>query len=446
MSKTILIVDDEQTLAQIIEQILRKEGYSAHCVYRGKDAVDYVKQSATELVLLDVHLPDMNGLEVLKEIKKSQKSINVIMMSGEGTISVAVQAMQFGAYDFIEKPFEAAGLKIKVAHVFERQDLERQVIDLKRELGEKYKLKSLLGESPVMKKIFSDIEIAAKSNANVLVMGESGTGKELIARAIHFNSARKENRFVAVDCGAIPGTLLESELYGHEKGAFTGAISTKIGKFEQAHGGTLFLDEIGDMPLDQQVKLLRVLQEREIQRIGGGQPIPIDIRLVCATNRDLKTLIKENKFREDLFFRIHVFPVMLPPLRERREDIPVLLAYFLKKFAYEKPPLKIDGAALQKLTEYDWPGNVRELENFAERMSLIKGENSILQEEDVKDLGAMPQGTEKSVSPQTMEDAEKGMLESALKRTKGNISKASELLQISRDTFYRKLKKYNIPQ
>ena len=324
---------------------------------------------------------------------------------------------------------------------------------LRKELGEKYKFKSMIGKSTEMKKVFDAIDLAAKSDLSVLIEGESGTGKELVARAIHFNGLQKQGSFVAVNCAAIPENLLESELFGHEKGSFTGALARRVGKFEQAQGGTLFLDEIGDLPPSLQVKLLRVLQEREIERVGGNQSIPIQVRFMVATNRDLKQLVNEQKFREDLYFRVNVFPIRIPSLRERKEDIPELLKYFIQKNQGKKPPVRVDPQALQGIMDYSWPGNIRELENFVERLLLVKKDRQVIMPEDIHSLldpqkKEPPAAREEVLSLQdrgkVMGDAEKAIFENALKETGGNVSKASKMVRVSRDTFYRKMKKYSL--
>lgn len=448
MKQTVLVVDDEQQLQQLICRTLEKEQFAVHGVDSGLDAVEYIKKYQPSLVLLDIYLPDLDGLHVLKEIKKVQPDICVIMMSGKADIKIAVDSIRLGAYDFLEKPFELDAMLLKVKRVFEKIQLEHEVVQLRQELGEKYKFKSIIGKSSEMKKVFEMIELASKSNINVLITGESGTGKELIARAIHFNGLQKEGPFVAVDCGAIPENLLESELYGHEKGSFTGAIAQKMGKFEQAQNGTIFLDEIGDLPLEQQVKLLRVLQEREIQRVGGNQPIPINARFVSATNRNLETLIKENKFREDLYFRIHVLPIELPPLRNRVDDIPLLLMYFIKKCAHSSSPkIEFDKEALERLIHYEWPGNIRQLENFVERIMLLKNENGMITTEDIGSLNLKNvRGEEKAGMDglQTWKEAEKTIIENTLKQSSWNISKTAKLLHISRDTLYRKMRNFSL--
>ncbi len=451
MNKEILIVDDDKKINELIDFRLKQQGYSTYSVFQGADAIEYVKKCKPVLVMLDIRLPDISGVEVLKELQKTNPEAHVIMISAHADVKVAVDCMKFGAYDFIEKPLAFPELDTKVRHIFKQFRLTEEVSMLKKELGEKYKYKSIIGNSSAMEKVLHCINVAEKSEINVLIEGESGTGKELVARAIHFNGVRKEGSFIAFNCGAIPENLLESELFGHEKGAFTGAIQQKIGKFEQAQGGTIFLDEIADLSAPLQVKLLRVLQEREIERVGGTKPIPIDVRFITATNKDLKKLVSEGKFREDLYFRINVFPVRIPALRERKEDIPELIQYFIKKQnSKRKHHVKFDNNALKKLMEYQWPGNIRELENFIERMLLIKGDAEVITEADVDSLEVM--GNEnlmQSVSSwndrdKVIGDAERILFEKAIKESGGNISKASKLLRISRDTFYRKMKKYSI--
>lgn len=449
MKKIVLIVDDDQKIAKLIDFHLKQRGYATYSVYRGYDAIAYVQKESPVLVMLDIRLPDISGVEVLKTIHKTNPQTHVIMISAHADVKVAVECMKLGAYDFIEKPLAFAGLDTKVKHVFQQFLLQEELSMLKRELGEKYKYKSMLGKSSAMKKVFHAIELAEKSDVNVFIEGESGTGKELAARAIHFNGPRKDKPFVAVNCGAIPEHLLESELFGHEKGSFTGAVARKIGKFEQAQGGTVFLDEIGDLSQTLQVKLLRILQEREVERVGSEQSIPIDVRFITATNSDLNEMVRSGRFREDLYFRINVFPIRIPPLRERKEDIPELLHYFINKYHQNRRQhMQIESGALRKLMDYPWPGNVRELENAVERLMLIKdtGENITEGDIDFLELWKHEVTPKEEVSWQDrdklMGDTEKVLLEKALQESSGNISKASKMLQISRDTFYRKMKRY----
>lgn len=451
MNKTILIVDDDKKIAHLLEYRLKKQGHATQVVYGGQEALDSVKRDEPVLVLLDIRLPDISGVEVLKELRKTCPRLPVLLISAHADVKMAVECMKLGAYDFIEKPLAFPELDAKVKHVLDKFRLEEEVSYLKRELGEKYKFKSLVGKSPAMKKVFQCIETAAKSDVNVLIEGESGTGKELVARAIHFNGPRKEHPFVAVNCGAIPENLLESELFGHEKGAFTGAVARKVGKFEQAKNGSIFLDEIGDLSNALQVKLLRVLQEREIERVGGNELLPISARFIVATHQDLKELVNTQKFREDLYFRINVFPVSIPPLRERKEDIPELLRFFLSKQRGRGRSLKMDPAALKSLMDYDWPGNIRELENCIERLMLMKGEGEVITVQDIEtlELGkGLQRGTGDSFARderhKAVNDAERSLLENALREAGGNVSKASQLLHMSRDTFYRKMKRYSV--
>ncbi len=454
MNKTILVVDDDPKIAKLIEFRLQKQGHAVQIASSAREALDHVRAHHPLLVMLDIRLPDKNGVDVLKEILKINPEAHVIMISAHADVTIAVDCMKFGAYDFIEKPLAFPELDAKVKHLFKQFALEEEVSQLRQELGEKYKLKSIVGKSAAMQKIMSSIEVAAKSDANVFIEGESGTGKELVARAVHFNGLRKNGPFVAINCAAIPETLLESELFGHEKGSFTGALTRRIGKFEQAEGGTLFLDEIGDLSASIQVKLLRVLQEREIERIGGGVSIPIHVRFIMATNKDLKRMVQDEKFREDLYFRINVFPIDVPPLRERKDDIPELLKYFIQRYSRNKKSnVTIEPEALKAFMNYSWPGNIRELENFVERWMLVRKEGAALTRADADLLIERKNSSDPDLSQdpltwksknQVVESTEKALLENALRQSGGNVSKASLLLNISRDTFYRKMKKYSL--
>ncbi|OGW70126.1 MAG: hypothetical protein A2036_04135 [Omnitrophica bacterium GWA2_50_21] len=450
MNKTVLVVDDDKRIANLISIRLKKEGYSPVSVFDGRGALEWIERQPAGLVMLDIRLPDMSGVEVLREALKKRPGTCVIMISAHSDVKMAVECIKIGAFDFLEKPFEFAAFDAKVKHVFRQMSLEEEVSTLKTELGDSYKDKSLIGKSDSMLKVFQLMDLAAKSDVNVLIHGESGTGKELVSRAIHLNSLQSQGPFVAVNCGAIPENLIESELFGHEKGAFTGAVSRKIGKFEQAQGGTIFLDEIGDLPLALQVKLLRVLQEREVERVGGGQPVPVQIRFVTATNQDLKAMVSDGKFREDLYYRINVFPIRIPPLRERKADIPELFLHFVKKNRNGKPSLKTDEKALRCLCDYDWPGNVRELENFVARLMLLVEDKNIVTEKDIYAMAAFgDDASKKDPVPlndraSVMGEAERKLLEKALQEAGGNVTKASKALQMSRDSFYRKMKKYQM--
>jgi DNA-binding NtrC family response regulator len=427
----------------MVKMVLERKGYQPHCVATAAEGLNFLQLRKIPLVLLDVNLPDRSGRDVLKDIKGLYPSTQVIMVSAEGSVRIAVESLRNGAYDFIEKPFEVEEFEMRVQHFFEKCSLEEKVAVLEHQLGERYKFKSIVGGSSAMQKTLSATEMAAQSSINVLITGESGTGKELIARAIHINSERKDQPFVAVNCSAIPENLIESELFGYEKGAFTGANNRKIGKFEAVAGGTLFLDEIGELPIEMQVKLLRVLQEREIERLGGNEIIPVNGRFVFATNRNLKEMIKEEKFREDLYYRINVLPIEILPLRERREDIPHLLKYFFERFNAGKGAVEIAPDAMGELVAYDWPGNVRELENFVERTLLVKRNDPVIVKKDVESLYELSPRAQKEMIPK-FEELEKNVLLETLKKASGNVARAATLLNISRDTVYRKIKKHSI--
>ena len=454
MKKNILIADDDDAISELIAGHLEEKGYAAHAVFDGKSAINWVRSHVPALVMLDVRLPDIDGMEVLREIFKIKPDTYVLMISGQADVPMAVECLKVGARDFIEKSREFSVFTEKIDGILKQIASEDDTA--KKELGAAYKHKSFIGSSEAMKKVFQEIDLAAKSDVNVLIQGESGTGKELVARAIHSQSTAKQGAFIAVNCAAIPENLLESELFGHEKGAFTGAVAQKIGKFEQAHGGTIFLDEIGDLTVNLQVKLLRVLQEREIERVGGTQQIPVQVRLLTATHRDLRRMVEEKQFREDLYYRINVFPIKVPPLRNHKEDIPELFAYFVKAKSRRKgnAVIKMDEAALRKIMDYDWPGNIREFENFIERALLFLGDRKLMTAKDVSGLDGQMQkeSAPPAAAPEpdanarvtALNQTEKAILEKALEDAGGNVSKAAELVQMSRDSFYRKMKKYAI--
>ncbi len=369
MKARILIVDDEASLLEFLHLLFEEEGYSVCPAGSVKQARQRITEDNFDLVLCDILMPDGNGLELLREIKEVSPSTAVIMMTAYTSTKSAIEAMKLGAYNYLSKPFDVEELKVVAQQALEKTGLEAENVYLRRELEQRYQFSNIIGRSPKMQEIFSLIERVAKTHSTVLVGGESGTGKELIARAIHFSGPRANDRFLSINCGALPENLLESELFGHEKGAFTGAVREKKGLFQEAHQGTLFLDEIGEMSPSMQVKLLRVLQEKKIRRVGGNEEEAIDVRIIAATNRDLEERIAEGNFREDLFYRINVIPIRLPPLRQRREDIPLLAEFFIDKYSRELglATRPISMAALQVLEGYDWPGNVRELENTVER-------------------------------------------------------------------------------
>ncbi|MDP1759566.1 MAG: sigma-54 dependent transcriptional regulator, partial [Thermodesulfovibrionales bacterium] len=382
MSKpVILIVDDEEGIRESLSGILEDEGYDILTAGSGEEAVRILREASPDLIFLDIWLTGMDGIKTLQEIKAMKPDVQVIMISGHGSIELAVKATQTGAYDFLEKPLSLERVLLVSKRAIEKRTLERENIALKENLTRKWKL---VGESQKIRDLREQMEMAARSNSRVLIFGESGTGKEVAARLLHEKSPRAGKSFVEVNCAAIPQELIESELFGHEKGSFTGAFEKKNGKFELADGGTLFLDEIGDMSLQTQAKVLRVIETQEFQRVGGNKNINVDIRIIAATNKDLREEVKKSSFREDLFFRLNVIPLFIPPLRERKEDIPLLVEYFLDSLAseYGKPPRKILPEALKYLHSYGWPGNVRELKNVIERLVIMTPSNII----DAKNL------------------------------------------------------------
>lgn len=373
-SGTILVADDEPNIRRVLEAVFTKEGYTVLTAENGKKALDIVSvEPNIDVLLSDLIMPDMNGVELLEAVREINPAMSVLMITAHGTIKSAVDAMRLGAFDYITKPFEMDEIKVVVKHALERRNLINENQDLRQQLKTRYKFDNIVGSSSCMQEVFKMVERAADSRASVLIRGESGTGKELIARALHYNSSRAARPFVPVVCIALSEQLLESELFGHEKGSFTGAVGQKAGRFEMAHKGTLFLDEIGDIPGNVQMKLLRVLQEREFERVGGLKTIKVDVRVVTATNQDLEKAVKEGTFREDLFYRLQVVQINLPPLRERKEDIPALVEHFIGKYAKDNgSSIKYAGPeALDMMTRYNWPGNVRQLENTIERAVVL---------------------------------------------------------------------------
>lgn len=370
---SILIVDDEPNIRRVLEVMLKKEGYDVHLAENGKKAVDIASNTTIDLLISDLIMPDMTGVEVLKIIKELQPHCTAIMITAYGTIKTTVEAMRLGAYNYITKPFDMDEMHTIIQHALSNRILEQENYELREQLKTTYRYDNIVGGSGKMQELFKLIERAADSRATVLISGESGTGKELIARALHFNSPRANKPFIAVSCAALTETLLESEMFGHEKNAFTGATAQKAGRFELAHQGTLFLDEVGEIPPTIQVKLLRVLQEREFERVGGTKPLHVDVRLIAATNRDLEIDVKNRTFREDLYYRLQVVQLHVPPLRERKEDIPALVDHFLVKYNRENGR-RIKGCspeAMEQLMSYNYPGNVRELENAIERAVVL---------------------------------------------------------------------------
>lgn len=407
MAPTVLIVDDEPNYLVVLEELLSDEGYTVLTANNARVGLDLAMNNDVEVVVTDMKMPDIDGMVFLENLHRLKPDLPIVMMTAYGTIEKAVEAMKKGAFDYICKPFENDEFKMVVARAVEHFRLVCRNRELEEAIKNRYSFQNIIGKSPAMQKVFYTIEKVAPSRSTVLITGESGTGKELIAKAIHYHSPRKGKPFVSVNCGALPETLLESELFGHERGAFTGALQQRKGRFELAHEGTLFLDEISEMPLHLQVKLLRVLQEMEFERVGGTQTVRVDVRIIAASNRDLKKEVEAGMFRSDLFYRLNVVNIHLPPLRERREDIPLLVTHFLEKYSKEtgySEPLKVDRDAMQCLMEYNWPGNVRELENVIERAILLSSSNVIT----LADLSLeVRQGGSEKLSSESEEGKEK---------------------------------------
>ncbi|NWF84603.1 MAG: sigma-54-dependent Fis family transcriptional regulator [Bryobacteraceae bacterium] len=447
MKPRILIVEDEEKLRRVLELHLESAGYEVDAVANAEEGLK--RADAASLILTDLRLPSMDGMAFLESIRRSNPTTPVVVMTAFGTVELAVEAMKKGAADFLPKPFSLDHLNAVVRKALEVLSLRNENIRLKEELGKRYHFDSIVGAGPKMQEILGAIARVAPTRTTVLLCGESGVGKDLIARTLHHHSPRATQPFVKINCTAIPENLMESELFGFEKGAFTGAVAAKPGKFEQADGGTVFLDEIGDVPLAIQVKLLRVLQEREFERLGSNKTRKIDVRVIAATNVDLRRALEEGNFREDLYYRLNVFPMTIPPLRERREDIPDLAQRFLERFARESGSRAraISASAMEKLVAYDWPGNVRELENAIER-SLIYVQGETIQPEDIRldyaprrGGAALPNGSPGSFLPEgvTLEEHERQLIREALKRAGGNKSQAARLLGLTRNALRYRL-------
>ena len=452
MRKTkIMVVDDEHLIRWSLEQNLKKQGYEVCTAGTGEDALRLAREEQPDLVLLDYHLPGINGLEVLQRLKEIDEDVLVIMVTAQGGLETAVNTMRHGAYDYINKPFNLDEMAIVIRKALETSDLRREVVQLRSE-HKKQGPPKILGTSKHMKNVLEMMAKVAKSDAStVLVQGESGTGKELVAKWIHYESARAEKPFVAINCAAVPSTLLESELFGHEKGAFTDAKTSKKGLFELADGGTVFLDEIGDMEVGMQAKLLRFLEDRTFRRIGGAKVIPVDVRIISATNKDLLKAIEEKVFRNDLYYRLQVIPIFLPALRERKEDIIVLVNHFMETFAREfnKPIKGISSMAEKLLVEYNWPGNIRELKNVIERAIILGNDENLLLEnlplEIVAKASSMsvPMTTFK-LPPEgiDIEEVERELIKQSLEITDWNQSKAAKKLNLGIDAFRYRMKKF----
>ncbi|MFI5303194.1 MAG: sigma-54-dependent transcriptional regulator [Nitrospiria bacterium] len=451
----ILIVDDEKSMREFLSIVLSKEGYSVVTASDGEEAIQQVEKDIFDLVITDIKMPKLTGLDVLKSVKDVSPDTIVLMVTAFATTETAIEAMKQGAYNYLIKPFKIDEVKLIIRNALEKQSLRKENNQLRHSLNELVSPRNIIGKSEALSKILDLIDKISDSASNILITGESGTGKELVARAIHERSVRKDKAFVTINCSALPENLLESELFGHMKGSFTGAVMNKQGLFEIADGGTLFLDEIGDTSLSIQVKLLRVLQEREFRRVGGTKDIKVDVRIVAATNKDLVKAVAENSFREDLYYRLDVIPVYLPPLRERRDDIPLLSDYFLKKFnkLLNKNLVGIDPEAMNILMEQEWKGNVRELENMLERVVSLTSNSKIMKEDIL--ASARPMALNDSIRmreiPETgvdlekyIEEIEREILIKALEKTRWVKTEAAKLLNLNFRSFRYRLDKYQI--
>ncbi len=454
--KLIFIVDDEESVAKLLELwVTEKWKYKSRVFSSGEQCLEALDEGP-EVVLLDLMLPGIGGTETLKDIRKREPDLPVFILSAQAKIDVAIETLKVGASDYFSKPIDFPRLEIAIKNALQISELSKEVERLRETVSQRVHFENIVAQSGEMHDVFSLVGKVKDNEIPVLVLGESGTGKELVAKAIHYNGKRKNGPFIVVNCASIPRDLLESELFGHEKGSFTGAVQRRLGRFEQAGGGTVFLDEIGELDLSLQAKLLRVIQSKEFERVGGNETIKTDARVVSATNKDLKEEVKHKRFREDLYFRLSAFPIMLPPLRQRKSDILLLAEFFLKQFSKElaKPNLKFSRKALNLLYEYPWPGNVRELENAIQR-AIVMVDNQEITERELPlsvQTFASPAAGDKAASPFALEDdvivpfekLKENAIRNALKATKGNIVEASQKLKIGRATLYRLMQKYKI--
>ena len=459
MSARILIVDDEEIVIRSCQRILSESIYSVDSAQDGMEALRMADESEYDLIVLDIMMPGMDGLEVLQQVKERHPDVDVIMVTGLSQVQTAVKAMKLGALDYLPKPFDPDELKHVVDRALERRRLMQENRTLKQEVGSKYHFENIIGSSAPMQAVYALIAKCAPTSTTVLITGESGTGKEMIARAIHYNSLRKDQPFVTVDCNTLSENLLESELFGHTKGSFTGAVANKRGMFEVANNGTLFLDEFGNIPLSTQAKLLRVIQEREFRAVGSTVVQKTNVRLVTATNKDLKAMVAEGSFREDLYYRINVFPIHAPALRDRRDDIPALAFHFLRAVCneLEKPVCEISEAAMSTLVNHDWPGNVRELENTLHRAAILASGKTVHRAHLVNIVDSLmsqaldvPRNSDelkrlkKIAREKSVEEVEKLFIQETLKRNASNVTRSAEETGMQRSNFQALMKKYNI--
>jgi len=457
MKSRILVVDDEESIREFLEIMLKKEGYEVSCVEDGQQALDFLKKKSVDMVISDLQMPNVTGIELLEKVKAQYPDMLFMMITAFGTTETAVEAMKLGAYDYITKPFKIDEVRIVIANALRSQNLEVENRSLKKELKQEYSFQSLVGNSEPMHRIYELVKRVSQTPTNILVTGESGTGKEMIAKAIHYNGPLKDKPFVTVNCGAIPESLMESEMFGHKKGSFTGAVADKSGLFEVADGGSLFLDEVGELPVTIQVKLLRAIQERVIRRVGGTEDQKVEVRIIAATNRNLSEMVDTGDFRQDLFYRLNVINIESPPLRERRDDIPLLAKHFLAKYndRLGKTVNGISEEAMEKLAKYDYPGNVRELENVIERTVALEGGSTILPE-SLPPFVNTAQGrklassheieiTEDGIDlDQVIGQIEKELLVKAIHMSDGVKKRASKLLKITFRSMRYRCEKYNL--
>jgi len=453
----ILVVDDEESIREFLDIMLRKEGYEVTCVEDGQKAIDILKKKSFDLVISDLQMPNVTGIELLKHCRETYSDLLFMMITAFGTAESAVEAMKMGAYDYITKPFKIDEVRINIANALRSRNLEVENRVLRKELQKEYSFQNLVGNSEAMHKIFELIRKVSDSPTNVLVTGESGTGKEMVAKAIHYNSPLKDRPFVSVNCGAIPENLVESELFGHKKGSFTGAVTDKDGLFEVADGGTLFLDEIGELPLSSQVRILRAIQEKTVRRVGGTEDVKVEVRIIAATNRDLEQMVQQGTFRQDLYYRLNVINIRTPALRERRDDIPLLAVHFLQKYSdrFSKAVQTISKEAMDLLKKYDFPGNVRELENIMERTVALESGATVLPE-SLPQFVNTPTGrkmvssdgieiTDEGIDLQkVLDQLEKELLVKAIHQANGVKKRAAKLLGITFRSMRYRVEKFSL--